>query len=135
MRKFFDVIPDDVNTHFELNSRDNRAEVCISASFAISVKCSLYLKNSCTHGCYSVGNSHIAVVVGMDTKLCIRKFFAHFMRNFVDFGVYAAAVCITEDNSVCTCFVCCFYRFFCILRVIFVAVEEVFSVEENSFSF
>ncbi|MNC32709.1 hypothetical protein D3C76_667600 [compost metagenome] len=54
--------------HFELQGRDNGAQVGISAALTVAVDRTLYLPRTCADGTECIRHRELAVVMGMNAE-------------------------------------------------------------------
>src|SRR6185369_830997 len=103
-------VADTIFLHLQFKRRDDRAEICIAASFAEAVDCALNLYNPEIHSDQRVCNSALAIVVGMNAERSLYLFF-YFADNFRKLKGRCAAVGVAQYDTVDFCLFGCLERF------------------------
>ena len=129
------LIGNAINTEFQLEGRDDRAKIGVTAPLAISVDRALYVRCSRAYRSDCAGNGEFAVVMGMDPDhnvSCERT--SDLPYDPLDVGRQGPAICVAQHECLGTGRRSRLKARPRVRFVVLPSIEEVFSVIEHPFS-
>ena len=123
---------EDIETHFTGEIGNHCANICITATLAEAIDCSLHMSSACLNSSESVGICTVAVVVSMNANYNGTQLSTDGLCDFVNLVRQSAAVSIAKRNHIGTSISSCVQNLHCIFRIFAVAIVKVLGVKNET---